>query len=340
MEENITKDNYNPCIKLSIIVPVYNVEKYITKCASSLLSQTCSSDKFEVIFVNDGTKDNSIAILKEIIGDQTHTNFHIIEKQNGGLSSARNYGIKKSCGEYIWCVDSDDWIEENSINTVLHHISNHPDIILTSCVFMNYPNTETTEKTKIQVHKADGPTIMRNHPFFMAPTFIIKRKYWDTNGFQFHEGLLHEDTELMPRILYHAKSVEVIREPLYHYLQRTGSITHCKNSKRIYDMMQIIESHFLFIKNNVHKKDIDIVCSCFSDTILALFEASEEMNEHIKKEVNRFCKKKPIVPFILRHSSNVQFKLLGSLISFLPLKPISIYQMLRNIKKYFIRVKN
>ena len=85
MEESIIKNKHSSQILLSVIVPIYNVEKYIAKCATSLSSQTCSPDKFEVIFVNDGTKDNRISILKDAINFTEHKNFYIIEKENGGL---------------------------------------------------------------------------------------------------------------------------------------------------------------------------------------------------------------------------------------------------------------
>ena len=81
-------------MKLSIIVPIYNVEAYIEKCAKSLLNQNVTKDTYEVIFVNDGTKDNSISVLCKTIDFTKHENFHLIEKENGGLSSARNYGLE------------------------------------------------------------------------------------------------------------------------------------------------------------------------------------------------------------------------------------------------------
>ena len=98
-------------MKLSIVVPVYNVEKYIVRCISSLISQ--DYDDYEIIIVNDGTPDNSIEVLTSKISDERIT---IIHQENGGLSSARNVGMHHANGEYIWFVDSDDWVEKNCLS--------------------------------------------------------------------------------------------------------------------------------------------------------------------------------------------------------------------------------
>ena len=110
-------------IKISIVIPIYNVEHYIGRCVESVLNQKLSKDEYEVIFVNDGTKDNSVEVLNKAIDFEKYKNLHIYNKENGGLSSARNFGLDKAHGDYVWFVDSDDWIEPNCLAKIVKKLN-------------------------------------------------------------------------------------------------------------------------------------------------------------------------------------------------------------------------
>ena len=117
-------------IKISIVIPIYNVEHYIGRCAESVLNQKLSKDEYEVIFVNDGTKDNSVEVLNKAIDFEKYPNFYVYNKENGGLSSARNFGLDKAHGDYVWFVDSDDWIEPNCLAKIVKKLNEiNPDIL-------------------------------------------------------------------------------------------------------------------------------------------------------------------------------------------------------------------
>ena len=103
--------------KLSIIVPVYNVENWLSRCASSLINQDLDKSEYEIIFVNDGSTDDSFEIAKKY--SESYDNIILISQENKGLSAARNAGINKANGKYIWFVDSDDWIEPNIAGQLL-----------------------------------------------------------------------------------------------------------------------------------------------------------------------------------------------------------------------------
>ena len=105
-------------MKLSIIVPLYNVEKYIEKCILSLVNQDFRD--YEIIVVNDGSPDESANIVNEL--KIKYPNVLLFHKENGGLSSARNFGLEKAKGEYVWFVDSDDWIEPDIISLLYKHV--------------------------------------------------------------------------------------------------------------------------------------------------------------------------------------------------------------------------
>lgn len=329
MDENITK--HSDKIILSIIVPVYNVEQYVCKCAESLLAQICSPELFEVIFVNDGTKDRSVEVLKKCVDFDSRRNFHLLEKTNGGLSSARNYGINNSLGQYIWCIDSDDWIEPDSVRYLIELLKKDPEILYTSTLFINKVDGESVSATDIPLNDSDGKQLMGLHPMFMAPVYVLKRTFWFENHFEFYEGILHEDYELMPRVVYKADSITVCHKPLYHYLQREGSITQVKNPKRVYDMMKIICHYSLFLKSKVQQKDIKLVCACLSDIVLGFFEASRNMDRKVLHDVNNFCRRERTVSYILCKSRKKQSVLLGWCM-YLPFKPIVIYSFFKKIK--------
>ena len=121
-------------IKVSIIIPVYGVEKYISQCLESVINQ--SYENIEIIVVNDGTKDNSMKIVEEYLLDER---IKIINKENGGLASARNRGIEEATGEYIYFLDSDDWIEVNTIEVLVEE-SNNLDIIYSNFWYFDEKN--------------------------------------------------------------------------------------------------------------------------------------------------------------------------------------------------------
>ena len=118
----------NKDIKLSIIVPIYNVEQYICECVSSIYRQSLAEEEFEVILVNDGTKDKSMEVLSPIM--QQHDNVVIVNQKNQGLSAARNNGLEKAKGKYILFIDSDDVIIDNSLPILLKQaLDNNVDTI-------------------------------------------------------------------------------------------------------------------------------------------------------------------------------------------------------------------
>ena len=130
-------------IKVSVIVPVYNVEKYIVKCINSLVKQKLK--EIEIIIVNDGTKDNSIKLIEENFNDDR---IKIYNKKNGGLASARNYGIKKAKGEFLFFVDSDDFIEKECLYE-MYKLAKKDKVDLVICDYYKY--FETGEKEHIPI---------------------------------------------------------------------------------------------------------------------------------------------------------------------------------------------
>lgn len=239
--------------KFSIIVPVYNVEKYLRKCLESIKNQTYKD--YEVIIVNDGSTDGSANILKEY-------DYKIINQNNQGLSMARNNGAKFAKGEYLIFIDSDDYIEKNLLKEINKSIKNNEDII-------RYQIQEVTENSENVTKYNESPfenlngeeafkTISGYHFVENAWCYAIKRTYYEKEKFSFAKGKIHEDFGLIPLVIIKAKSVTSINYIGYNYLQRTGSIMNSKNDyektkKKVNDFYE----HYNFLIKETKNLKID-----------------------------------------------------------------------------------
>lgn len=156
-------------MKLSIIVPVYNVEKYIIKCISSLLCQDYAD--YEIIIVNDGTEDRSIKLIQQNFDD---LRIRIINQENQGLSQARNTGMKEACGEYVWFFDSDDWVSENVLGNIVQSLKDC-DILYFTRSYEENSDGITKEKIETMCHSSNGRELsLREYPH-CVPFFIYSR---------------------------------------------------------------------------------------------------------------------------------------------------------------------
>jgi len=214
-------------MKISIIVPVYGVEKYIAHCARSLFNQTGAD--LEFIFVNDATKDHSIEILKEIISKEYPTlqnQIIIIEKpQNEGLPQARKTGVAKATGDYIMHCDSDDWFEDNAICSIAKKIEETSADIIYYNYFVSIgehhkPCQEAMFSDPIEYAKA----IMSFSPTSGAYCWnkVIKRSLYK-NVEEWPIQNMHEDVALMPQIILQSHTLAFINSPLYHYRVSSSS---------------------------------------------------------------------------------------------------------------------
>lgn len=204
--------------KISIIVPVYNVEKYIEKCLESIINQTFKD--IEIIVVNDGTKDNSIKIIEEKFKDKR---IKIYNKENGGLASARNYGIKKATSEYLFFVDSDDFIELNCLEKMYQKIiEEKTDLVI--CDYYKAYEDGTKEPIPIIPHydKTNSKCSVTSMPGAVCK--LIKTNIIKKYKIEFLENHYFEDNAIMPFACAVCKNFSYIQEPFYYYLQRNGSI--------------------------------------------------------------------------------------------------------------------
>lgn len=210
--------------KVSVIVPVYNVEKYLIKCFDSLVNQTL--EDIEIIAVNDGSTDKSGEILN-IYRDRFPDKMKVVEKSNGGLSDARNYGIPYASGEYVAFLDSDDYVELDMYEKMyLKAVSENLDYV--ECDFIwEYP---TKSKVDVGIEYKDKKDMLVKARV-VAWNKLIRKSVLDKAKVEFPKGLRYEDVEFFYKMLPYFERVGYVREPLIHYIQRENSISNNQNER-------------------------------------------------------------------------------------------------------------
>ena len=214
--------------KISVIVPVYNVEQYLRRCLDSLVNQTLND--IEIIVVNDGSPDDSQAIIDEYACK--YENIRAFKKANGGLSDARNFGLEYVTGEYVAFVDSDDYVQKDMYEKMYSKAKeNDFDMVVCNLSYV-YPGKLMEVNSHIENDTTDIKKSMINiYP--AAWNKLYKRNLFD-HDVRFKKGVWFEDVEFLYRLLPYVKSIGVVKEPFYQYVQREGSITSTVN-KKIYD---------------------------------------------------------------------------------------------------------
>ena len=224
---------------LSIIVPLYNSEVFLPKCVESLLHQDIPLDEYEIILVNDGSPDGSKALAEDYASK--YSNIVVLSQENKGTSGARNTGLRYATGKYVYFVDPDDYILENSLRVVLEKMEEE------SLDVLRFGYTEVDEQsrpTKSCKHPEipDYSSAIMDGPTFMAKrlgvacyvwTFIFRTAIIKDNGIYFIEGDYFDDTPWLPRVLMKAERVDSIDIKRHFYLIRGNSLVQSQNEKTI-----------------------------------------------------------------------------------------------------------
>ena len=228
-------------MKVSVIVPVYNTEKYLRKCLDSLVNQDFSD--YEIVIVNDGSTDNSESIIKEYVSKYDF--IKSFTKENGGLSSARNYGIDKASGNYLAFVDSDDYVESNYLKELYESITkNKSDIAVCEFSYVYSDGNVIRSYSNLNYTDDSLKKYLLTPP--MAPIRLFKKELFEK--IKFKEGIYYEDLELCPKLIKFAKKVSFVDLSLYNYLMRNSSIMHQKEfNKKLYDIYTVLDSNYDYL---------------------------------------------------------------------------------------------
>lgn len=234
--------------KVSVIVPVYNAEKYIEKCLDSIVHQT-ENEKIEIIIVNDGSSDNSEKIIKKYIENNLLKNkIKYFSKENEGVAKTRNFGIKKASGEYILFVDADDYIDKTTVENLMPYMEEKIELI-------KFKLQRVDEKGNI-LEKVDGPIfdVINGSQAFNemyskdilidSPcVYAIRKELFIKNNFEFKETY-HEDFGLIPLIIITAKTVVSMPNYFYQYVQASNSITRNESYEKTKKKMEDVLKHY------------------------------------------------------------------------------------------------
>ncbi|MBR3710800.1 MAG: glycosyltransferase [Bacteroidales bacterium] len=270
-------------MKFSVVIPVYNVEQYLDQCLESLIEQDFMD--YEVICVNDGSTDHSRGILEDWCAK--FPPMKVIDRENGGLSAARNTGLEVAQGEYVVFVDSDDWVEPTMLSRLADETQGE-DMICFAC-----RRTDNGKADLLEVEQGNGWDYYNHHalearivPFVCVWQRCYRRAFLLENELSFREGILHEDNEFTPRVCLKAKTIKVIPDVLYNYRVRPGSImtTRGLRSKESLVIIGNELSDFFANKMGIYKTTVyRALTQCYQ---MAFLNNNKEENCHLRQVVD------------------------------------------------------
>ncbi|KAA2216269.1 glycosyltransferase family 2 protein [Chryseobacterium sediminis] len=294
--------------KVSVIVPVYNVENYLTKCLDSLVKQSLSS--IEILVVNDGSKDDSGKIIEEY-AQRYPEKIKAFTKENGGLSDARNFGLDRAAGDYIGFVDSDDYVSETMFEEMLQLGEKH-QAKMVICNIQKVDETgKVTQKLTQLPNMSEKINLESNFSVFSDISYFACNKLFKKELFnqrRFKKGVHFEDIQLIPQLLLDCDAIAQTQNFHYQYLERTDSITKTHTEKGL-DMLKAVadvekvfnESQYSQKKEEL--KNFQIFEGVYSYLAYLAFVKKEEIFYHMSDQLFLFMKERQIkIQDILKYS--------------------------------------
>jgi glycosyltransferase involved in cell wall biosynthesis len=314
--------------RISIIVPVYNVEHFIHECIESILNQTFSD--FELILVNDGSTDQSGSICNEFAKKDTRVT--VIHKKNGGQSSARNRGIDTAKGEYIGFVDSDDWIHQDMYK-ILHNYAIEKDVDIAACNLMQYNKDSIghlySNNTTDEIF--DKPSAMHELYLNERLTFSPCNKLYKKElfkGIRFKEGSILEDMDFAYKVINIANKVYYTGQALYFYRYNEKSTMRKGFSKNRLDEFEVRKDMYLFYSKNYPEIANEVYAEWFLTGVM-LYINIEKYFDNEKKHYEYLIKmdRAKLTPLLTNSYYNRKKKLLLSLAIISPKLLVIFYRL-------------
>lgn len=247
-------------MKLSIIIPVYNIGQYLVRCIESCELQLKDPCNLEILVIDDGSTDNSVEIIKTL--QSRYNNIRYFWQENAGQASARNKGISLAKGDYIWFVDGDDFLTPDGIDALLDEAINlHLDVHAFNLQFVNENQVMFSYHISAPANKCfyeQGQDFVCNVEMPHSPCVgLFRREFLIDNALKFKTGIFYEDFELMPRLYCMATKCQFTNEGHYIYFQRSGSTMKLtnkeRNNKRCRDFLTIADSLHAFTIEHLKK---------------------------------------------------------------------------------------
>ena len=285
--------------KISIIVPVYNVEKYLRKCLNSLVNQTLQ--EIEIVVINDGSEDDSQKIIEEF-QDKFPLKIKAFKKENGGLSDARNFGLEQANGEFIGFVDSDDWVSETMFEEMYDLAQKHAaEMVICNLQKVDELGNVTQKLTQIP-NLPEKIDLEEHFSLFSDISYFACNKIFKKDLFQnkrFKKGIHFEDIQLIPQLVLECKTIAQTQKYHYQYLERSDSITKTHTEKGL-DILQAVDEVQVAFKNSkyAHKtsewKNFQILEGVYTFLAYLAFVKDDEVYEKMSNELKNFIAKNNI----------------------------------------------
>ncbi len=256
---------------ISIIVPIYNAEKYLNKCIKSLINQT--KEELEFILVNDGSIDTS----EEIVKSYKDKRIKYFKNPNQGIGKTRNFGIDKATGKYIMFLDSDDYLREDACKT-LYNKAEEEKLDLVICNF--YREEEDKPLEEIKMKEFNNTTLKENKNLLLDINLspwnkLYKRSLLEKNKIKFVEDLKYEDAPFVIEAMYKAKKIGLVNKPLNYYVIHNNSETTVRD-KRVFDIIEIVDRIRKYFAN---RKEYTEVVDKLSVRILTNYTIQQRVQE-------------------------------------------------------------
>lgn len=321
-------------MKISVIIPIYNVGFYLQECVNSVIKQTYKN--LEIILVDDGSTDDCPNICDTYA--KQYSNVKVVHKQNGGLSDARNVGILNSTGDYLLFLDADDfWKDSTAVQSLVDRINlTHADLLNYSYIkyyedlkkYINY--FEDMEPLPLEFNKLESIQYLLNNNLYIASACnkLIKKSLFEDGNLYFVKGIYSEDIDWCLRLLIKAESVDFICENFYCYRQRSGSITHTINDKKCHDLTINILKCFSMVNKSESLQDVLYKYVAYQ---YGTFFITQAVAENYQSEcINKLSNYKWVLKY---HSNNKKLIILNIMVTLFG------YKLSCKIIRFFIRLR-
>lgn len=282
-------------IKVSVIVPVYNVEKYLRKCLNSLVNQTL--EEIEIIVVNDGSRDDSQIIMEEF-QQRFPLKIKTFAKENSGLSDARNYGLDRATGDFIGFVDSDDEVSETMFEEMYLLAKKHSaEIVICNLQKVDEHGNVTQKLT--QIPNMPEKIVLKDHfSVFSDLSYFACNKIFHKDLFatkRFKKGVHFEDIQLIPQLVLESKILAQTQNYHYQYLERSDSITKTHTEKgldilKAIDDVEVVFKNSIYFNKNSEWKNFQILEGVYTFLAYLAFVKDDLIYESLSKSLKKFIK--------------------------------------------------
>jgi len=325
-------------MRLSFIIPIYNVSKWLGRCIASIRNQGLTPEDYEIIAVNDGSTDDSMQVLDDFLAREAQSGVPtapviIVNQPNGGLSAARNAGFRRAKGNYVWWVDGDDTLEACFAPRLLERAEKERLDVL--CFGLNLIDEKKGTSSRYAIEDNTKGRTVRGEEFLLkcsmpaaAWAAIYRRGFIERYGLQFMEGVVHEDQEFTPRAYFLSRRIAFEDVSVYNYYQRDESITNRKDPKKTQDLLRICQRLWDFamehtqIESAIRYTFVNRVSYLFSQALSNLcrcglneFPGDYKSLPYYPLSINRYMSKKERYKYhLINQSVPLYLKLYGKFV--------------------------